>query len=141
LKRAQRFVALDRNLPGLLDGSTKLTPADDPLEYAAVCRRKGLYAAAARFYAGGLSARSTPPTGELRYKAACAAAMAGCGKGKDVAGLDAAERARLRIQALDWLRADLASLADRLDKVPNGRSLVQPMLQRWRHEKVLACVR
>ena len=42
-----------------------------------------------------------------RYNAACTAALAGCGQGVDADKLDAKERARLRQQALDWLRADL----------------------------------
>jgi hypothetical protein len=39
--------------------------------------------------------------------AACAAALSGCGKGKDADQSDDNERARMRQQALDWLRADL----------------------------------
>jgi hypothetical protein len=42
-----------------------------------------------------------------RYNAACAAVLAGCGKGKDADQSDDKERARMRQQALDWLRADL----------------------------------
>src|SRR5262249_20800836 len=45
---------------------------------------------------------------DFRYLAACAAARAGCGQGKDADGLDDGERARWRGQAHDWLRPDLA---------------------------------
>jgi eukaryotic-like serine/threonine-protein kinase len=37
-----------------------------------------------------------------RYNAACAAALAGCGKGEDSAEVNEVERARWRQQALDW---------------------------------------
>jgi hypothetical protein len=48
------------------------------------------------------------PTG-LLSSAARAAALAGCGVGQDAGELDEPERRRWRKQALDWLRADLAS--------------------------------
>src|SRR5262249_17261062 len=57
------------------------------------------------------------------YNAACAAALAGCGRGEDAAGLDETERARLRGQALDWLRIHREEfdrqLKDFLDKNPD----------------------
>jgi len=49
-----------------------------------------------------------------RYHAAQCAALAGCGKGQEAAGQSAAERARLRGQALEWLRADLPHKVQRL---------------------------
>src|SRR5262249_18294648 len=51
-----------------------------------------------------------------RYDAAGAAALAGCGQGKDADKLDAKERERLRQQALDWLRADLKAYRQLMDK-------------------------
>jgi serine/threonine-protein kinase len=42
-----------------------------------------------------------------RYHAARAAALAGCGQGRDAADLDEKGRAAFRRQALDWLRAEL----------------------------------
>jgi hypothetical protein len=54
-----------------------------------------------------------------RYNAACAAALAACGQGKDSAKRDAQERARLRRQALDWLREGLEALDLQLKKDPN----------------------
>jgi len=58
------------------------------------------------------------------------AALAAAGQGEDAAKLDDKERTRLRKQALDWLRADLALRrkqppprpADRSDRVPRSRS-------------------
>ena len=43
----------------------------------------------------------------LRYNAACAAALAGCGRGKDADKLDAKKYAELRDKARSWLWDDL----------------------------------
>ena len=45
----------------------------------------------------------------LRYKAACAAVLAAVGQGKDEPQPDDAAKAALRRQALDWLKAELAT--------------------------------
>src|SRR5207244_10073464 len=77
-----------------------------------------------------------------RYNAACAAALAGCGQGKDADQTDANERARLRSQALDWLRADLAAGRQLLDKGPdNVRAVVVRAMQHWQQDKDFAGVR
>jgi hypothetical protein len=53
-----------------------------------------------------------------RYNAARAAALAGCGAGEDAAHLTDSDRAGLRKQALDWLRADLEAWRKILDQGP-----------------------
>src|SRR5262249_30840153 len=67
-------------------------------------------AAAARYYAEAFAAHpqllSGPSTGH-RYRAACAAALAGCGQGQDATDLDETSRAGFRRKALDWLWAAL----------------------------------
>jgi tetratricopeptide (TPR) repeat protein len=74
--------------------------------------RHAEYVTAVRFYAEAIAA----PKVELdkwlhllhyRYNGACAAALAGCGQGENSARLGDKEYARLRGQALDWLRIDL----------------------------------
>jgi tetratricopeptide (TPR) repeat protein len=70
-----------------------------------------------------------------RYNAACSAALAGCGQGKDAAGVDDSERARLRRQALDWLRADLIGWGQLLEKEPeNARARVLQALRVWQQD-------
>jgi tetratricopeptide (TPR) repeat protein len=85
----------------------------------ATLRMLGKPAAAARFAAEAFAARPKLAD-DLRFpnrrNAACSAALAGCGQGQDAAKLDDAERARLRRQALDWLRADLAAWGALLDQ-------------------------
>src|SRR5262249_48397493 len=102
-------------------------------------------AAAARFYEHAFAGDPTladNPQAPHRYNAACAAALAGCGQGKDADKLNAKERARLRRQALDWLRADLDAKRLLLDKNVNtaGTALLEQM-RFWLADPDLAGVR
>jgi serine/threonine-protein kinase len=77
-----------------------------------------------------------------RYNAARAAALAGCGQGKDADKLDEKERARLRQRAREWLRADLALWAKQADNDnPKAREAVQQQLKHWQTDADLAGVR
>jgi DNA-directed RNA polymerase specialized sigma24 family protein len=73
---------------------------------------------------------------------ACYAALAAAGQGEDAAKLDDKERARLRKQALDWLRADLAAYAKLLETgPPPARALVQRQMRHWQKDSDLAGIR
>ncbi len=106
---------------------------------------KQYYAAAARFY--GEAFAEKPQLADVlstgnRYNAACAAALAGCGQGKDTGSLDEKERARLREQSLKWLRADLAAWKPRLSSpVPAEQTRAVRALSHWREDADLAGVR
>jgi tetratricopeptide (TPR) repeat protein len=106
-------------------------------------RWQGRPAAAARFCAEALAGApklaGDPGTGN-RYNAACFAALAGCGR-HDGAKLDEAERARLRRQALDWLRADLAAWGQRLEKEQEEVPVVQQRMREWEQDADFAGVR
>ena len=82
-------------------------------------------------FAAGPKLADIVPTG-LRYDAAVAAALAGCGQGKDVDQLDDKERARWRRRALDWLRQDLTWWGRALDS-GNAQTTVQARqkMQHW----------
>ena len=73
----------------------------------------------------------------IRYNAACAAALAGCAQGEDADRLDDKQRARLRRQALDWLREDLSRWAK------NGATLDNSSagLRHWQIDPDLAGIR
>jgi tetratricopeptide (TPR) repeat protein len=107
--------------------------------------RQGKPAAALRFYTDSFAADpklADDVRFQNRYNAACCAALVGCGQAKDAAQLDDAERARLRRQALDWLRADLAAWRQLLEKQPNqARARVQQNLRFWQQDDGLAGVR
>jgi tetratricopeptide (TPR) repeat protein len=112
LPRAQRMRELLHRLPDVLTGKDKSKGAAEALDFANLCSRPSQkrYAEAARFYAEAFAA--DPKLAEdskagHRYNAACYAALAGCGKDKHAEKQDDKEKARLRGQALEWLRADL----------------------------------
>jgi serine/threonine-protein kinase len=146
LGQCERLVALEEKLPALLGGKDK--PADNPerLTLAWMClSHKKLYVAAVHFYEDAIAADAkladNPGNGH-RYNAACAAALAGCGQGNDADKLDEKERTRLRHQAVEWLRADLAlwtKLADSAN--PKAREVVQQTLRHWQTDADLAGTR
>src|SRR5262249_14263223 len=79
---------------------------------------------------------------EHRHIAACCAALAAAGQGEDAAPLDDQERARLRQQALDWLRADLALRTRQLESDrPADRTAARQTLRYWQKDPGLAGLR
>jgi hypothetical protein len=77
-----------------------------------------------------------------RYDAACAAALAGCGRGHDAATRDKDELARWRKQAFDWLRADLTWIRGQWKRDPERvRAAVTRSLQLWQRDPDLAGLR
>jgi serine/threonine protein kinase/tetratricopeptide (TPR) repeat protein len=131
VKQCERLVELDGKLPAILSGTGQPADAAERAEYADVCQKKRLYAAAARLYREAISAKPdlvASPVKGVRYNAACAAALAGCGTGEGAAKLSEAERAGFRKQALDWLRADLDLRRGQLDKEP---AQVAEKMQHW----------
>jgi tetratricopeptide (TPR) repeat protein len=146
VKTCENLLALDAKLPTFLRGETKSTNSDEQLMLARLCQEhKMLYAAAARFFTDAFAAE--PRLAENlqlphRYNAACAAALAGSGQGKDAGQLDAKERARLRQQAVTWLRADLAHWTRQAESAkPSDRDLMQKTLQHWQEDSDLAGLR
>ncbi len=144
LPLAERLAAVQGKLPALRKG--EYTPADNAerLTLAELCRLRKLYHTAARLYAEVLAAdpkrADAPAATYLRSNAANAAALAAAGKGEDAANLSEEERARLRRQALTWLRADLAMRQRQLERgaVP---AAVWQMLRHWRQDTGLASAR
>jgi tetratricopeptide (TPR) repeat protein len=132
----ERLLALEDKLLDVLSGRKQPADTAERLALAQLCQEdKKRHAAAARFYAEAFAAEpkllSNQPS-DLRYNAACAAALAGCGQGKDAAKLDNQERARLRQQALEWLRADLACYRKLVDRATvKDRALVAKAMRHW----------
>ncbi len=77
-----------------------------------------------------------------RFDAACAAALTGCGIGEDVGKLDEQQRAGLRKQAFDWLRAECDAWAEknRVGK-PEEQRLAATAVRSWLNNEDLAGVR
>jgi tetratricopeptide (TPR) repeat protein len=143
--QAERLSRLEKRLPDLLAGKDRLGDELERLALSELCRRRHRFAAAARFFAEAFAAspkRADDLQAGHRYNAACAAALAAAGKGQGAAKLDDKERATLRRQALDWLKADLAAWTKLLDKgAPQARSLVQRRLRHWQKDPDLAGLR
>jgi tetratricopeptide (TPR) repeat protein/serine/threonine protein kinase len=148
LKQAEQLLALDNRVAKILSGEVKPAGAAEQLVLARFCQNaKRHYAASARFYAEAFTAEprlADDLRTQDRYNAACAAALAGCGQGKDADKLDAKERAGLRRRAQDWLRADLEAAGRLLAKEPNkadGAAGVAKTLQHWLVDPDFADVR
>jgi serine/threonine-protein kinase len=143
--QCQRYVILDAKLPSVLRGAEKPANAAEQIEFAELCVIKRLHAAAAQFYADAF--RADPKLADdmssgRRYNAACAAALAGCGRGKDADKLDNGGRARWRRQACEWLRSDLARWSELLvGGTADSRTVVASQLRRWQSDDDLAGLR
>jgi tetratricopeptide (TPR) repeat protein/serine/threonine protein kinase len=134
VREAEQLVELETQLPAFVEGKTKPAGSAEALQLAAMCVLKRLQGAAARFYAeafAGTPTLANDLNAGHRYNAACAAALAGCGQGNDAGRLDARERARLRGQALAWLRADLTAWGGLLDKNPAKPQQTVEVLRHW----------
>jgi tetratricopeptide (TPR) repeat protein len=135
LQQCQTLLALEAKLAAVLAG--KVQPADhrERLGFVEVCQRQQRHAATATLYAAAFAADAKLAddlSAGHRYNAACAAALAGCGQGQDAAALESKEYARLRRQALAWLRADLEAWGQLLDKEPDKiRPILVQQLRHW----------
>jgi tetratricopeptide (TPR) repeat protein len=79
---------------------------------------------------------------QLRYRAACAAARAAAGKGKDGPPPNDAVKVELRQQALDLLRAEHEAWDHLLESgAPQAGPLIADALQHWKQDSDLAGVR
>jgi serine/threonine protein kinase/tetratricopeptide (TPR) repeat protein len=144
LQKAESLVGVEPKLPAVLKGELKPVDNGDRLALAILCQEyKALYLAAFRFYRDAFAEQPTLADDlqqQHRYNAACAAALAGCGQGKDGDQTDDKERPRLRQQALAWLRSDLVAYRRDLDKEKARPAILQRM-QHWQQDKDLDRVR
>jgi serine/threonine protein kinase/tetratricopeptide (TPR) repeat protein len=139
------LIALDARLAAVIRGDQAPKDDSDRLELADRAYEKALHAASARLYAEALT--NDPKLAEIRkpehrYNAACAAALAGSGRGKDDPPPDDAARGKFRRQALEWLNAELTfwkALASKGD--PGDRETVAKTLEHWKGDADLAHVR
>jgi tetratricopeptide (TPR) repeat protein/serine/threonine protein kinase len=144
VRECERFIELEPNLLSVLSGRAAPANPDEAADYARLCQKKHHYASATRLYREAITAKPAlaSAVNGLRYDAACAAALAAGGAGEGVAGLSEGERAALRRQALDWLRADLEDWWALLDKEPDkARPTVAQRMAHWQCDPELNSVR
>jgi hypothetical protein len=110
IKVLEQLIELDALLADVLAGKARPASPPERVRLAALAQQpyRACYATAAALYADAFAARPrlAPPN---RYDAACAAALAGSGQGKDADRLDGDDRALLRYGAFVWLRAELSA--------------------------------
>ena len=132
-------------LPAILRGEDKPNDNAERLAFAQMAYDRKHFAAAARLWAEALA--SDPKLGDdrqtqHRYNAACAAALAAAGQGKDEPPPDDAAKAKLRQQALDWLKAELAAWTKLLESgPPQARPAIVQTLEHWKQDTDLAGIR
>jgi hypothetical protein len=139
-------LALDEKWTAIQAGKAEPSGPSERAALAELCKQcKRQYVAAAKLYTeafAGAPNLATDLTKARRYHAACAAALAAAGQGKDAAGLDAPARAKLRLQAFAWLKADLELWRK---QAATGQSkavqVIIKTLSHWQSDSDLASVR
>ena len=139
-----RFAALDTRLAAVLKGEV---PKNNP-ERLALAERAydtGRRSAAARLWAEAFESDRTLADNrqvQHRYNAACAAALAGCGKTQDDPAPDEAARANSRAEARAWLDAELPVWTKLVASAkPEQRAAIAETLEHWQVDRDLAGVR
>ena len=143
--QAERFAALAERLPALLKGEDRPKDVPERLALVQMCCDTRRYAAAARFWAEAFEADPTlgadPLTGR-RYHAACVSALAASGQTNDEPVPDAAAQAKLRRQALGWLKVEQTALSQLLESgPPQARTAVARIMNHWKQDNDLAGIR
>jgi tetratricopeptide (TPR) repeat protein len=145
LANAEQAALLDAKLQRYLNDNFKPASGAESILLAQMSQEiKKLNAAAVRLYEQAF--RLTPELSRdinlgHRYDAACAAALAGSGKGEDARKLDENARACLRRKALAWLSDDLKAWRELAKRNPILSLDVARTLQQWQADKDLVHVR
>jgi tetratricopeptide (TPR) repeat protein len=143
LRVCKGFSTLEARLPAVLREPESVTQVEDRLDFAWVCEATERYAAATTFFAGAFrkdAKAADDPEADRRFRAACCAVLAAAGQGRDAPRPGDPEQ--LRLQAWNWLRADLVQLT-RVIQAGDARgcALVQRKLCVWQSHPGLAGVR
>jgi serine/threonine-protein kinase len=144
LRLTEHQARISPRLPAVLRGEDQPKDAES-LAFAIICHNFKRFSNAARLF--GEAFRADPKLAEdmqaqNRYYGACAAALAGGGQGKDEPPPDEVAKTQWRRQAIEWLKADLATLSKQLasGKQPS-RDTVVKNLKHWKADTDLAGIR
>jgi tetratricopeptide (TPR) repeat protein len=146
LQDCQQLLELEEQRSAVLKGEAQPANAFVRLRLADFCLRfKKRYREAVRFYSEAFAdpPQLTPAQQTLvHYNAACAAILAAAGQGAEAVQFKGKEKARLRQQALAWLRDNLEAYAKQLEDA-HAKTLkaVQQTLQHWQKDPDFECVR
>jgi serine/threonine-protein kinase len=143
LRREAETLILTR-LPDFLNGTYEPQDGDERLAYLGICQFKNRTRATARLYADAFAAAprlAEDAAAGHRYRAARAAALAGCGRGEDATGLGEAEKQQWREQARQWLRAELTAWTRAADGPGPARARAFQAVTLWRSDPDLSGLR
>jgi tetratricopeptide (TPR) repeat protein len=145
VRGCEQLVALEAKLPALLRGEVQPADSGEAVMLAMMGSQKQLPGAAARFWSQAFQAEPKLADDinlKHRYNAACAAALAGAGQGKDEPPLDEAAKAGWRRRAIDWLKADLRAFDRLLQQGPaQAQAGLGQTLRWWKNDPDLAGLR
>ena len=137
--------AMDSRLRAVIKGEQKPASEGERLQLAQRAYDKALHKTAAKLWSDALDANSKlgdDRQAQHRYNAACATALAGCGKGKDDPPPSDDEKTKLRRQSLDWLKTELDVWTKLAQSANNDqRGAIARMLQHWKEDPDLAGIR
>jgi tetratricopeptide (TPR) repeat protein len=144
IRQAETLVAMADRLPAILKGSQQPRDNAERLAVFGLCFNSKRYAQAVRHLEDAL--RNDPKLADdskvrRRYNGARAAALAASGSSQNEPPLDDAARAKLRAQALGWLKAELAAWTKAVDSDPKSGPTVITTLQQWKIDPNLAAIR
>jgi hypothetical protein len=135
---------LERKLDACLAGTAQPANPREALWLAFRAAEREHYHTAVRFCSEAFQKEpnlSNDLLNQARYNAACWAALTVAGKGRDADTLTEKDRASLRQQALEWLRADLAAYRGLLARDPKYRPAIQQVLAHWPKDPELSNLR
>ena len=138
-----RYAALVARLQDVLAGA-EVRDSAERIRLAGQAYETKFYATAVKLWGEAIVAQ--PALGDdriaqVRYNAACAAALAASGEGRDNTALKQADKHRLRGQALAWLQEELSAWTSLMDDpLPARRTRSLQVLRYWKQDPELASV-
>jgi hypothetical protein len=137
-------VPLARQFAALLTNTDKPANNVQRLAFAQIAYDQKRFITASRLWGEALTI--DPKIGndrqaQHRYNAACSAALAAAGLGTESDKLDDTAKAKLRGQALDWLKVELTTWDQFLVSAPQNRAVLVRNLRHWQKDTDLASIR
>lgn len=145
MSAVERQAVLAGRLSSVLRGEDRPKDAAERTEFAELLYQSKRYSLAAGLYAEAFAADPKIAENMIagnRYNAACSAALAGAGQEEQKPPLVEKDKARWRQQALEWLKADLASWTKQAGwGPPQAKALISQILTNWKLDPDLAGIR
>ncbi len=145
LARTERRAALAPRLGAVLRGDVRTADAAETLEFAYLAHDQQRFAGASRLFDRAFEIQpglAGDRTASNCYNAACSAALAAAGHGRDEPPLDEAAASRLRHRAFEHLKRDLAAWSEVFRHgQPSERGQLQQTLAHWKVDPDLAGIR